>query len=118
MIITEGDMKLERREEMRGGAGAVAIRHLVAGEELSGGRLFSEINLEKGCSIGSHTHTGETEYYYILSGNGTVVEDSGTKQVSPGDLVITGNGESHSIRNSGEETLRFIALILLDQEKS
>ncbi len=114
MIINKSGMVLEQKEEMRGGTGVVSILHLVAAEKLSGGRLFSEVSLEKGCSIGSHTHTGETEYYYILSGKGTVVEDSGTKQVSPGDLVVTGNGESHSIRNSGEETLRFIALILFD----
>jgi quercetin dioxygenase-like cupin family protein len=118
MIISKGDMKLEQREEMRGGTGAVSILHLADGDKLSGARLFSEVSLEKGCSIGSHTHTGETEYYYILSGKGTVAEDGGIKQVLPGDLVVTGNGESHSIRNSGEETLRFIALILLDQTKS
>lgn len=115
MIVSQSEMKRERREKMRGGDGAVDMLHLVDGGTLSGARLFSEITLEKGCSIGSHTHTGETEYYYILSGSGSVAEDDGTRNVRAGDLVITGNGASHSIRNDGEEALRFIALILLDQ---
>lgn len=114
MIKTAEAMRLEEREKMRDGEGLVRVLHLVEKEELSGGRLFSTVTLEKGCSIGPHTHSGETEYYYIIEGEGSVTEEDGEKPVHPGDLVITGNGASHAIRNSGTGSLRFIALILID----
>lgn len=114
MIRKERDMKLEQRKAMRGGQGLVDILHILPKEELSGGRLFSKILLRPGCSIGEHRHEGETEYYYILRGEGEVKENSGVRSLGPGDLVITGNGESHSIRNTGSEEMEFIALILFD----
>jgi quercetin dioxygenase-like cupin family protein len=114
MIKRSAEMRLEQREKMRDGDGRVDILHLMEKESLPAGRLFSVVTLEPDCSIGSHTHTGETEFYYIIEGEGIVSEADGEKLVHPGDLVITGNGESHAIRNKSTDTLRFIALILLD----
>jgi len=116
MIIRQASMRNEVKEHMRDGAGTVALRHLLSPEQIPGGRLFSELTLAPGSSIGQHTHTGETEYYYILEGAGEVDEGSGPIAIAAGDLVVTGNGESHSIRNDGDTPLRFIALILFDQE--
>lgn len=100
---------------MRGGEGD-ALQHLLLsdGDMAKHARLFATMVLKEGCSIGEHRHDGETEYYYILSGSGIVTEADGDKEVKTGDLVITGNGESHSIRNNGKEDLVFLALIILD----
>ena len=114
MIKTSKDMRIEERDNMRGGPGRVIIQHIIEKEQLQHARLFSQITLQPGDGIGPHTHTGETEYYYILEGSGKVVEDDGEKSVSAGDVVITGNGESHSITNTGAVTLKFIAIIILD----
>ncbi len=114
MIKTSENMRIEDRDNMRNGPGRVVMQHIVENEHLQHARLFSKITLQPGDGIGTHTHTGETEYYYILEGTGQVVEDDGEKTVSRGDVVITGNGESHSITNTGTATLEFIALIILD----
>ncbi len=114
MIKTSEHMRIEDREHMRNGPGHVVIQHIMENEQLHHARLFSRITLQPGDGIGPHTHTGETEYYYILEGTGKVVEDDGEKTVAAGDVVITGNGESHSITNTGSVTLEFIALIILD----
>jgi mannose-6-phosphate isomerase-like protein (cupin superfamily) len=114
MIRNAEQMRTEVREHMRGGPGKVFMRHIIEKEELSHSRLFAEVILEPGDGIGVHEHSGETEYYWILSGSGTVAEADGERRVSAGDVVITGNGASHSIRNDGSEPLRFAALILLD----
>jgi len=114
MIKTSKDMRIEERDNMRGGPGRVIIQHIIEKEQLQHARLFSQITLQPGDGIGPHTHTGETEYYYILEGSGKVVEDDGEKIVSSGDVVITGNGESHSITNTGAAVLRFVAVIILD----
>lgn len=56
----------------------------------------------------------ETEYYWITSGEGIVTEADGEKKVTKGDMVITGGGASHAIRNEQEEDLKFLAVIILD----
>jgi len=81
---------------------------------VSHSRLFAELVIEKGCSIGKHDHVNETEYYWITEGKGIVTEADGEKVVQKGDLVITGGGASHAIRNDEDETLKLMALIILE----
>lgn len=111
MIKRFKEMRVDVKN-MRGGVGECKTVHHINPEELPHGRLFSTITIEEGNSIGFHEHKGEVEYYLILRGMGVVSEKDGDKIVSPGDVVITGNGESHAIRNEKKEDLVFIALIL------
>ena len=112
MIKKAEEMKLEIREQMRGGNGNVEIMHILNIDEMKGKvRLFAKITLNPGCSIGMHQHEGEEEAYYILSGTAKV-NDNGTERiVKPGDAVLTGNGASHSIENAADKPLEFIAVM-------
>ena len=87
--------------------------------------MFAHTSLEPGGSIGYHVHEGESETYYILNGtaefsdNGNIVTltDGSVVYVNrdplkAGDVAYTPDGEGHGIRNVGEDTLHFIALIL------
>ncbi len=114
MIRKASEMKKVEVSEMRGGAGVVKAVHHLSSDEVPHGRLFSTFTIEKGCSIGYHDHNEETEYYLITSGNGIVTEADGDKEVSTGDIVITGGGAGHSIRNEADEPLTFVAVILFD----
>ena len=69
---------------------------------------------EPGSGIGQHKHIKETEYYIITEGSGVVLEDDGKKDVIKGDVVVTGNGQSHSIENTGDTVLKFIAVIITE----
>jgi mannose-6-phosphate isomerase-like protein (cupin superfamily) len=42
------------------------------------------------------------------------VLDDGTDEtvVKAGDAILTGNGESHAIRNSGDDDLEIVAIIV------
>jgi mannose-6-phosphate isomerase-like protein (cupin superfamily) len=111
MIKHVKEMKVDIKN-MRGGIGEIETVHHVHPEELPHGRLFGTITVEEGNSIGFHEHHNEVEYYLILSGEGVVSEKDGDKIVTSGDLVVTGNGEGHAIRNEKKEPLVFIALIL------
>lgn len=115
MILKAENLKKELKNGMRGGAGTAEIMHLEHPDRLSNGRLFAQITLPPGAGIGPHIHEGETEYYHIISGTGIVEEQDGSKNVSAGDVVITGGGDSHSIENTGSGPLVFTALILFDQ---
>ncbi len=114
MIIKRSEMKNETRNAMRGGPGKVDITHLASPESIKNGRLMAELTLEPGSGIGLHRHDNETEYYIITEGSGLVTEDDGEKNVVKGDIVVTGNGQSHSIKNNGRETLKFIAVIITE----
>lgn len=112
MIFHKNEMKTEVKERMRDGKGSVNLRHLVDGASMKNARLLSEITLPPGSSIGEHRHDSETEYYIILQGSGTVVDDGVAKPVATGDVVVTGDGASHSIENTGSAPLVMIAAII------
>jgi len=115
MIVRKEHLQKDEKTNMRGGKETVELLHMVRGEDLPHGRLFSHLTIPPGGSIGPHPHEGETEYYYIISGNGVVEEQEGRFPVAPGDVVVTGGGASHSIENTGDQPLSFIALILFDE---
>ena len=80
MIIHRNDMKVELREKMMGGEGTATLVHFVDGASMKNARLFSEVTLPPGASVGEHKHNSETEYYIILEGTG-IVMDNGVKKV-------------------------------------
>ena len=71
-------------------------------------RLFSLVQVKPGEEVEYHMHIGESETYFILSGKGSYNE------VHPGTVTLTPSGKGHSIKNTGDEMLVFIALILAD----
>ena len=73
-------MGIRRVENMCGGKGHVIIKDILEGDELKGKcGLYAQVTIEKGCSLGYHEHHGETETYYILSGEGEY-DDNGVKR--------------------------------------
>ena len=113
MVRKHADMDRLEKHEMRGGAGTIHMKEIVKAEELMGkGRLFNHITVNPGCSIGRHEHIGEAEIFYILSGQG-IADDNGTQVLlEPGDMLYTGDGCYHALRNEGEVPLEMVAVIL------
>lgn len=113
MIRRKEEMKSYDRPEMKGGAGKAVLTDLLDASEMMGkGRLFSIITLEPGCSIGSHMHEGEAEIFYILEGEATAHDNGAEAILKAGDLLYTGDGDTHDVRNDGPSTMRLLALIL------
>lgn len=112
MVITRKQMKVEHKEKMRGGEGTVTVVHMADPAGMKHHRLVADMTIPPGASIGEHDHVNEIEYYVILEGEGIVVDDGKDVKVGPGDVVATGDGASHSIRNEGRTPLRFHAFIV------
>ena len=112
MVIHRKDMKTEEMERMRGGEGVTSLTYLLDGSTQKNARMFAEVTLKPGSSIGYHPHDSETEYYFILSGTGIVNDDGKEVEVKQGDAIITGNGASHSMKNTGSVPLVFHAVIV------
>ena len=114
MIRTAAERRVEEKNNHLGGNGHLVVRHLLLSPEemLNKGRVFAHSTLEPGASIGYHIHTGDCEIYYIVSGHGEINDNCEIRSVKAGDVTITPDGHSHGLKNTGEEPLHFIALIL------
>ena len=88
------------------GVGHVLIKRILGEKELSGKcRMYSQVTLEPGCSLGYHIHHNESETYYILKGEG-VYNDNGTScPVKAGDITFTPDGKGHGLENTGDTDL-------------
>lgn len=113
MIVKKSDLKVTEIDRLKDGIGSVKLTHITDAEGLcQKGRLFSIMELEPGCSVGSHTHENDFEIYYILEGEGEATDDGVVKNVYPGDAMITHENHEHSLKNIGNDILKFVALIL------
>ena len=92
------------------------IKELLDEQQLNGKcGLYAEVTLEPGCSLGFHMHYGESETYYILTGEGEY-NDNGTswRHVKAGDITFTPDGRGHGLANTGNTDMVFMALIIKD----
>ncbi len=113
MIRRNGELSVEKKENMRGGTGTVTLTNILNEDEFMGkGRLFATLRFPAGASIGRHTHEGEAECYYVLSGVGAYEDNGEWTTLGPGDMARTPSGEHHCLKNEGSEDLVVLALIL------
>ncbi len=74
--------------------------------------LFGRVIIAPQATLDFHEHHGETETYYILSGEG-VYDDNGVKSpAKPGDVFFCEDGGGHGISCTSAEPLEFMALII------
>jgi mannose-6-phosphate isomerase-like protein (cupin superfamily) len=115
MIVKQENCAVEIRERMREGPGQVKIINALVKEQYPPHcRLFAPILLEKGCGIGSHTHTGEAEIFYCIQGEGVYNDNGKECPFRQGDMSVTYSGQSHSVRNEKDETLIIMAAIITE----
>ncbi len=114
MVRKQEEMPTENRGVMFDGVGEVGIQHLLRGEEelCNKGRLFAKLILPPGGEVGRHVHKGECETFYVLSGTGVFCDNDEEFACAAGDILYTQDGHGHGLRNTGEEPLVFLALIL------
>lgn len=101
-----------KAENVQGGEGYILRDLLLQGEQLHGKLTYaSTITLEPGCSIGTHTHTGDSEMYFIYEGTGTYVDNDDSYPVQADDVLFCRDGETHGLMNDGSDPLRFVAVM-------
>lgn len=116
MILNINNIAQTTINNLRGGDGSVLMRNVLESKKVEHCRLYSEIVIPANASIGLHEHIEETEFYYILEGSGVVTDDGSENIVNVGDVVITGGGESHSIKNPNSTNLKLLACIVTNKK--
>ena len=100
---------------VQNGKGLVHIKELTDKEGLyNHGRLFAHVTVDPGCSIGYHDHQHETEFYYIIKGEGVFNDDGKEVLVHAGDICARGYGKLHGLENKTDEPVELIALIVME----
>lgn len=117
MIIKKSLRQREIKTNMAEGKGEVEITHIIEKDDLpTQCRLYAEIIIKPGDSIGNHQHIAEQEIFYFLQGNGLVTDNGEAFEVGPGDVMVTPDKGFHSVKNIGKEDLVFMGLILKTME--
>ena len=108
----------QHREELRviaGGEGEIILHHKFEREQMFGkSRLAAEIIIRPGHSVGMHPHDPDAEIYYMLEGElVSVAADGSEEPFLPGDAMLTGGGDSHSVRNDSDKDAKMFAIVML-----
>ncbi|MDR1070706.1 MAG: cupin domain-containing protein [Gracilibacteraceae bacterium] len=116
MFYVSGDDKIKDvKVQLRGGEGNTTFEKFFPDDKLPKSyKVFAEMVLEPGCSVGQHGHQGESEIYYVLSGTGEINVNGETLQAKPGDVAVCHSGSFHSAKNTSDKELRILAMIVYE----
>ena len=93
-------------ENFKGGEG-----EFKANMFLADGIKIMRVTLEKGCSIGKHTHDTSSETMYILSGEGVCELENGNEIMRAGEGHYCPKGGTHSVKNEKDEPLVMFCIV-------
>ena len=108
MIVDFATVEEKKIPGFKGGDGTFCTK-LVSDER---GCKFMRGHLEEGCSIGYHTHEGNSETVFVLAGEGSVLYDGKELPLQAGQCHHCPEGHSHSLRGKGPEGLTFYACVI------
>lgn len=113
MMTKASDREVVKVERVNGGAGFI-MKEALLGDEERGEycKMFSRVTLPPNCELGHHEHHGETETYYILTGKGMYDDNGKAIPAEAGDVFFCKDGDGHGLKNTGDEDLSFVAMIL------
>lgn len=106
--------EVEVLNNLHHGHGKVVIkRNISKKDKVEFVDMFAKVELDVDAKIGYHTHTDDSEIYYITSGLGVFIDHNQVeKNVKKGDLCYVAKGNSHGIYNTGKDVLEFVAIVL------
>lgn len=114
MVVKSNEMVKQVRSELKGGKGDIHFLNCVDKDTIPNCRLLAYMTVPEKCSIGEHEHLKETECYVIRSGKGVVIDNGERIEIEAGDVVITGDGDIHSVINTGNTPLEILAFIVMN----
>ncbi|MGH7485234.1 MAG: cupin domain-containing protein, partial [bacterium] len=97
--------------QMNGGKGTVEYLRALGPTVFVGPWAYVDhIVAPPGASIGPHMHRSVAEFYYVMSGAGSMRVAGETAPVRAGDAIPVQLSEVHSCENTGSEPLEFMVV--------
>ena len=106
MILDFEQMKPQLIEHFKGGEGTLSMRAFDDGKA-----KIMLLTLAPGASVGAHTHEGDCEIVYVLSGTGTAMYEDGYEVLTPGTCHYCPEGKRHCVINDSQGELTIFAVI-------
>ena len=72
---------------------------------------ISRYRVEPGAAVTRHVHTGKTEYWLVVAGQGIARVGDDDIPVREGDIVMTVPQVPHELLNTGSEPLLFVNVV-------
>ncbi len=107
-------MEVIYEENPCGGVGRMKLEKLLGAAEMKDKcGLFARVTLHPGDVLGYHEHHGNSECYFILSGEGEYNDNGVKRRVKAGEVTWTPDGSGHGLSNAdGKTDCVFMALII------
>ena len=106
------DREVVKAEHINGGNGYILRDMLLSEKQLNGICTYvSCITLDPGCEIGNHTHSEDSEMYFLIEGSAMYTDNGEDCEVHAGDVMFCEKGDSHAIKNASDAPVRFVAVI-------
>ena len=116
MFFTSKEKTFELRQNLKGGEGNTVLEGFKPAQGLpTHYRMYAEMVLNPGCSVGEHTHNGESEIYYVLEGSGELNDNGVIRTIHQGDCAMCYDGEFHAVKNNTGSVLRILATIVTNK---
>lgn len=106
MTIDFNTMPVEALKNFKGGE-----KELFAQMFWDGTNRIMKGRLEPGASIGEHVHETNSEILFVLSGEGTIIDDGVATSIHEGQCTYCPKGHSHSLVNTSEADLIFVCAV-------
>jgi glyoxylate utilization-related uncharacterized protein len=100
-----------------GGAGEIQMKFAFSELASMAGcnwKVFGVAVFPEGATAGLHSHIGDEEFFYVLSGSASIVVDGEQRRISKGDIVLTRDGSSHEVRDVNEP----LTMIVIEIKKN
>ncbi len=106
MIINFNEISDTVLERFKGGEGTLISKMFTD----TNGKIMSA-RLQPHSSVGLHTHVGNSEIIFILSGTGKVLYDGEYLSLKAGDCHYCPMNHEHSLINDTDDELTFYAIV-------
>jgi quercetin dioxygenase-like cupin family protein len=115
MIKKKDEGNKEKRVIGATGVGEIELLHKFNKEDMfEKARLCAEITLAPGQVLGEHAHGPDFEIFYMLSGAlVSFGEGKADEPFLPGDVMLTGGGDKHALRNDSDAPAKMLAIVVL-----
>jgi quercetin dioxygenase-like cupin family protein len=87
-----------------------AMKSLTTSTNSDNKLTFLVCELEPGGELFEHSHDAQNEIHYIVSGSGVRTVEKKKFNVQSGSIAIGPPREKHSLKNTGDKTINFLAI--------